>query len=49
MHPLDAEGSDTSFKEAALKLDSNTKHIIGDGNVLLDIKVNNDTPNRSPW
>ena len=41
-----AEGSDTSFKEAALKM-TVTPSIIGDGNVLLDIKVNNDTPNRS--
>tara|TARA_Y100001949_G_scaffold157552_1_gene147210 strand:- start:304 stop:1848 length:1545 start_codon:yes stop_codon:yes gene_type:complete len=36
----------TSFKEAALKLEV-TPNIIGDGNILLDIKVNNDTPNRS--
>jgi len=36
----------TSFKEAALKLEV-TPSIIGDGNVLLSIKVNNDTPNRS--
>ncbi len=35
----------TSFKEAALKLEV-TPSIIGDGNVLLSIKVNNDTPNR---
>ena len=41
-----AEGSDTSFKEAALKM-TVTPSIIGDGNVLLDIQVNNDTPNRS--
>jgi type IV pilus assembly protein PilQ len=34
----------TSFKEAALKLEV-TPSIIGDGNVLLQIKVNNDTPN----
>ena len=33
----------TSFKEAALKLEV-TPSIIGDGNVLLSIKVNNDTP-----
>ena len=33
----------TSFKEAALKL-TVTPSIIGDGNVLLDIKVNNDSP-----
>ena len=36
----------TSFKEAALKLEV-TPSIIGDGNVLLTIKVKNDTPNRS--
>ena len=36
----------TSFKEAALKLEV-TPSIIGDGNVLLTIKVNNDTPNRT--
>jgi len=36
----------TSFKEAALKLQV-TPSIIGDGNVLLEIQVNNDTPNRT--
>ena len=36
----------TSFKEAALKLQV-TPSIIGDGNVLLQIQVNNDTPNRA--
>jgi len=42
-----AEGTtSTSFKEAALKLEV-TPSIIGDGNVLLNIKVNNDTPNRA--
>ena len=41
-----AEGADTSFKEAALKM-TVTPSIIGDGNVLLNIQVNNDTPNRS--
>jgi type IV pilus assembly protein PilQ len=41
-----SDGSDTSFKEAALKM-TVTPSIIGDGNVLLDIKINNDTPNRS--
>ena len=40
-----SEGANTSFKEAALKL-TVTPSIIGDGNVLLDIKVNNDTVNR---
>ncbi len=41
-----AEGSDTSFKDAALKM-TVTPSIIGDGNVLLSVQVNNDTPNRS--
>mgnify|MGYP003306710287 FL=1 len=36
----------TSFKEAALKLEV-TPSIIGDGNVLLSIKVNNDSPDAS--
>ena len=36
----------TSFKEAALKL-TVTPSIIGDGNVLLEIQVNNDTVNRA--
>ncbi len=36
----------TSFKDAALSLNV-TPNIIGDGNVLLTIQVNNDTPNRS--
>jgi type IV pilus assembly protein PilQ len=36
----------TSFKEAALKLEV-IPSIIGDGNILLDIKVNNDTPDKS--
>jgi len=40
-----ADGADTSFKEAALKL-TVTPSIIGDGNVLLEIQVNNDTVNR---
>ena len=39
-------GTDTQFKEAALKM-TVTPSIIGDGNVLLTIQVNNDTPNRS--
>ena len=38
--------SSTEFKDAALKLNV-TPSIIGDGNVLLDITVNNDTPNRA--
>ena len=37
----------TSFKEAALSL-TVTPSIIGDGNVLLDIKVNNDSPTVVP-
>ena len=41
-----ADGADTSFKEAALKL-TVTPNIIGDGNVLLEIQVNNDTVNRN--
>ena len=41
-----SSGTETSFKEAALKMEV-TPSIIGDGNVLLAIKVNNDTPNRS--
>ncbi len=36
----------TSFKEAALKMVV-TPSIIGDGNVLLTIKVNNDSPDKS--
>ena len=38
--------SSTEFKDAALKLNV-TPSIIGDGNILLDITVNNDTPNRT--
>jgi len=41
-----AEGASTAFKDAALVLQV-TPSIIGDGNVLLDIKVNNDTPDTS--
>jgi len=41
-----SEGADTSFKEAALKL-TVTPSIIGDGNVLLEVQVNNDTVNRA--
>jgi len=36
----------TTFKDAALKL-TVTPSIIGDGNVLLEVKVNNDTPDRT--
>ena len=39
------DGEDT-FKDASLKLIV-TPNIIGDGNVMLQIQVNNDTPNRS--
>jgi len=39
-------GTQTSFKEAVLKM-TVTPSIIGDGNVLLEIQVNNDTPNRT--
>ena len=39
------EGADT-FKDAALVM-TVTPSIIGDGNVLLDVVVNNDSPNRS--
>ena len=39
-------GTTTSFKDAALILKV-TPSIIGDGNVLLDIKVNNDSPDTS--
>ncbi len=41
-----SEGAETSFKEAALKL-TVTPSIIGDGNVLLEIMVNNNTVNRA--
>ena len=41
-----SEGADTSFKEAALKL-TVTPGIIGDGNVLLEVQVNNDSVNRT--
>ena len=41
-----SSGTSTEFKEAALKMQV-TPSIIGDGNVLLEIQVNNDTPNRS--
>ena len=41
-----ADGAETSFKEAALKL-TVTPSIIGDGNVLLEIQVNNDSVNRT--
>ena len=39
------DGADT-FKDAALVM-TVTPSIIGDGNVLLDVKVNNDSPNRT--
>mgnify|MGYP006133113519 CR=1 FL=1 len=46
-YQTESEGTTTtSFKEAALKLQV-TPSIIGDGNVLLTIQVNNNTPNRA--
>ena len=46
-YQTESEGTtSTSFKEAALKLQV-TPRIIGDGNILLTIQVNNDTPNRA--
>ena len=41
-----SSGTQTSFKEAVLKM-TVTPSIIGDGNVLLEVQVNNDTPNRT--
>jgi type IV pilus assembly protein PilQ len=42
-YPVEADGATTyEFKEAALKLEV-TPSVVGDGNVLLDIKVNNDS------
>ncbi len=41
-----ADGANTSFKPAVLKLEV-TPSIIGDGNVLLDVSVNNDSVNRA--
>ena len=41
-----SEGANTSFKPAVLKLEV-TPSIIGDGNVLLEISVNNDSVNRA--
>ncbi len=41
-----AEGADTSFKEATLNL-TVTPSIVGDGNVLLEVSVTNDTVNRA--
>ena len=41
-----SDGTSTAFKEAALKLEV-TPSVIGDGNILLDLQVNNDTVNRS--
>ena len=40
-----SEGANTSFKPAVLEL-SVTPSIIGDGNVLMDIRVSNDSVNR---
>ena len=45
-YQTESEGTtSTSFKDAVLKLEV-TPSIIGDGNVLLKIVVNNDSPNR---
>jgi len=45
--PVPGSGdSPTTFKDAALKL-TVTPSIIGDGNVLLEVQVNNDTPDRT--
>ena len=45
-YQTESEGTtSTSFKDAVLKLEV-TPSIIGDGNVLLNISVNNDSPNR---
>ena len=41
-----SEGADVQFKPAVLEL-SVTPSIIGDGNVLLDVTVNNDSVNRT--
>ena len=41
-----ADGANTSFKPAVLKLEV-TPSIIGDGNVLMEISVNNDSVNRA--
>ena len=41
-----SEGADTSFKEATLNL-TVTPSIVGDGNVLLEVSVTNDTVNRA--
>ena len=40
------DNTPASFKDAALKLQV-TPSIIGDGNVLLEVQVNNDTPDRT--
>ena len=41
-----AEGTETEFKEAALKLEV-TPTIIGDGNIILDVQINKDSANTS--
>ena len=41
-----SEGANTSFKPAVLKLEV-TPSIIGDGNVLMNVSVNNDSVNRA--
>ena len=41
-----SEGTSTEFKEAALKLEV-TPSIVGDGNIIMDVKINKDSPNTS--
>ena len=41
-----AEGTETEFKEAALKLEV-TPTIIGDGNIIMDVQINKDSANTS--
>ena len=41
-----SEGTQTEFKEAALKLEV-TPSIVGDGNIILEIKINKDTADTS--
>jgi type IV pilus assembly protein PilQ len=41
-----AEGTETEFKEAALKLEV-TPSIVGDGNIIMEVKINKDSANTS--
>ena len=41
-----AEGTETEFKEAALKLEV-TPSIVGDGNIIMDVKINKDSADTS--